>query len=205
MIRIERTVDKTDLTEILALIKTNFKLYEIVSDNDFIYYTENYHKLYPGEDHFVYKIQVDNKLAGMFSGMILKEFVVIIYLIIEKDYRKMSRAIGSDIMNTLLSFNKPLVIEAETDLLCRLYRKWGFMRFKELYKYFTISIDPINGEATILSHNSNLMYYSDRSLEFEYTRNIIYDKCYLRWNSNLGEKYLDRYKEVLYKEGYKKL
>ena len=197
MISIHRTKNIEDLVEIFHLMTKYFKAYELVSSNEFIYYADNYCKLYKGEDYFVYKIMVDNRLVGMLSGVKLNELITVDYFIIERQYRQMSKEIINKALNILLKYNRPIIVEAETETLCRLYRILGFKRFKETYQYIMLHVNLRAKTSEVSIHDSNLLYYSYDDMDFENTARILREKHYMRWNSIYGEDLTRGYKKAL--------
>lgn len=197
MFSIKRTKDTDDLVKMLSLLREYFEPYEIVSSNEFIYYVGNYSKLYDGEDYFAYKIESSETLVGMMSGVKLKEFVSIDYLVIRKEYRRYTKEIASKLFKILNEFKLPIILEAETEALCRLYRSQGFKQFSEHYQYVMLQVDLVNKTSKTLIHDSHLMYLSNTLLDFEQTRDTLYRKHYYRWNSIYGEQYLTEYKKAL--------
>jgi len=191
MVTVIRTKNIHDITKILVMLQTYFKPYELISSNEYVYYAENYSKLYPGEDYFVYKIMLDGKFIGMMSGVNLKEFISVDYLIFDALYREHSWEIGHEVIKELKSYNKPIIIEAESDALCRLYHRVGFNYFPEHYQYVMLKIsEPV-------IHDSNLLYLSDKPLDFIQTRNTLYRKHYMRWNSIYGPELTGEYNKIL--------
>lgn len=98
----------------------------MVKQNDFIYYAQNYYKLYNNEDYITYKIQ-DNGLIGVCTGVILNELILIDYLAIKKEFRYNSKQIIYKLLDILNKYDRPIIIEAETEQLCRLYHMFGFI------------------------------------------------------------------------------
>lgn len=191
MIRIQRITDINNLNKTYDLIVKYFKPYEIVSNADFIYYAENYKKQYDGEDYFVYKIVYEDNIIGMLSGVNLTEFVMIDYFVIDSNYRHFSKDIMKKIIGIMKTYGKPLVVEAETEGLCRLYQMNGFKRFKETYTYVVYNSNKLS------SHKSNLLYMNNDTMDFDATRKTIYDKYYIRWNSKYGDDIIKEYKLIL--------
>lgn len=197
MIKLVRTKNIEDITEVLAMLWVYFKSYEMVSSNEYVYYAENYSKLYPGEDYFVYKIMFDGQFAGMISGVNLKEFIAVDYLIFDSIYRNYSREIGREVVDVLKSFKKPVIVEAESEALCRLYRMAGFRRFKEKYQYVMLIVDLQQKKSKPVIYDSHLLYMSDESLDFRQIRDTIYRKHYMRWNSIYGPRLTAEYNKTL--------
>lgn len=197
MINIQRTKNIDDLTNIQALMREYFKPHEIVSSNEFVYYTENYSKLYSGEDYFVYKIEDDGELIGMMSGVMLNEFVVVDYFIIDAAHRRSSKEIANKVIDILKEFNRPVVVEAESEELCRLYQMFGFKRFSEPYKYVRLDVCLQNRTSKVSSYDYNLLYLSPNDMDFDTTKQILYSKHYMRWNSIYGDDLTKEYKTVL--------
>ena len=197
MITIIRTKNIHDITKILTMLRTYFKPYELISSNEYVYYAENYSKLYPGEDYFVYKIMLDGKFVGMMSGVNLKEFISVDYLIFDAIYREHSWEIGHEVIKELKSYNKPIIAEAESDTLCRLYRRVGFNYFPEHYQYVMLKVDLKRKISEPIIHDSNLLYLSDKPLDFIQTRNTLYRKHYMRWNSIYGPELTAEYNRIL--------
>lgn len=197
MINIQRTKNIDDLAKIQALMREYFKPHEIVSSNEFVYYTENYSKLYSGEDYFVYKIENDGELIGMMSGVKLNEFVVVDYFIIDVAHRRSSKEIANKVINVLKEFNRPVVVEAESEVLCRLYQMFGFKRFNEPYKYIRLDVCLQNKTSKVSSYDYNLLYLSPNDMDFETTKQTLYKKHYMRWNSIYGDDLTKEYKTAL--------
>ena len=178
-----------------------FKQYELVSSNEFVYYAENYSRLYPGEDYFVFKIESSsNEIIGMFSGVLLNEFITVDYLIIDKSFRRHSTEILYSVLSILKDFKRPIILEAETEALVRLYQRAGFKRFSESYTYHILSVNLKAHTSKIMSHSSNLMFLSDELLDFKTTRNTLFKKHYWRWNSIYPDDLTSDYKELLTSE-----
>lgn len=199
-INISHTDEERELNNIHTLLLENLKPYEVVSLNDFKYYVKNYHKIYHGEKYIAYKIDCDGELIGALTGLILNEFIFMDYLVVTKKHRKLSKEIFGKIKTTLSQYNKPIVIESETENLCRLYQILGFNRFNEPYKYHTLTVDFINKKSYVNSYNSNLMYLNNKKMDFETTKKIVYEKYYLRWNNIYTDYYLKEYKEKIYNQ-----
>ena len=197
VIVVKRTKNIDDLTKIQLLMRKYFKPHEIVSSNEFLYYVENYNKLYEGEDYFVYKIEQDDMLIGMMSGVKLNEFVVVDYFIIDAPYRRSSKEIANKVIDVLKEFNRPVVVEAESEVLCRLYQMFGFRRFREPYKYFMLDVCLQSKTSKVSSYDSNLLYLSPNDMDFEDTRHTLYNKHYMRWNSIYGDELTKEYKTAL--------
>lgn len=197
MVTVIRTTNIDDITKILMMLRTYFKPYEMVSSNEYVYYVENYSKLYPGEDYFVYKIMLNGKFVGMMSGVNLKEFISVDYLIFDAIYRNHSWEIGHEVINELKSYNKPIVAEAESATLCRLYRRVGFNIFPEKYQYVMLKVDLQQKKSEPLIHDSNLLYMNDEPMDFCQTRDTLYRKHYMRWNSIYGPELTAEYNKIL--------
>ena len=197
MINIQRTKNIDDLAKVQALMREYFKPHEIVSSNEFVYYTENYSKLYSGEDYFVYKIEDDGELIGMMSGVKLNEFVVVDYFIIDVAHRRSSKEIANKVINVLKEFNRPVVVEAESEVLCRLYQMFGFKRFNEPYKYIRLDVCLQNKTSKVSSYDYNLLCLSPNDMDFETTKQTLYKKHYMRWNSIYGDDLTKEYKKAL--------
>lgn len=197
MINIQRTKNIDDLAKVQALIREYFKPHEIVSSNEFVYYAENYSKLYSGEDYFVYKIEDDGELIGMLSGVMLNEFVVVDYFIIDAAHRRSSKEIANKVIDILKEFNRPVVVEAESEGLCRLYQMFGFKRFSEPYKYVRLDVCLHNRTSKVSSYDYNLLYLSPNDMDFDTTKQTLYSKHYMRWNSIYGDDLTKEYKIAL--------
>lgn len=197
MINIQYTKNIDDLVKVQALIREYFKPHEIVSSNEFVYYTENYGKLYSGEDYFVYKIEDDGKLIGMLSGVKLNEFVVVDYFTIDTAYRCSSKKIMNKMIDILKQFKRPVIVEAESEGLCRLYQMFGFKRFIDPYKYVMLDVCLQNRTSKVSSYDSNLLYLSLNDMDFDAMKQTLYNKHYMRWNSIYGDDLTKEYKTVL--------
>ena len=197
MINIKRTKNIDDLAKVQALMREYFKPHEIVSSNEFVYYTENYSKLYSGEDYFVYKIEDDCELIGMLSGVKLNEFVVVDYFIIDTAHRRSSKEVMNRVIDILKQFKRPVVVEAESEGLCRLYQMFGFKRFSEPYKYVMLDVCLQNRTSKVSSYDSNLLYLSPNNMDFDTTKQTLYSKHYMRWNSIYGDDLTKEYKTAL--------
>ena len=197
MVTVIKTKNIHDITKILVMLQTYFKPYELISSNEYVYYAENYSKLYPGEDYFVYKIMLDGKFVGMMSGVNLKEFICVDYLIFDAIYREHSWKIGHEVINELKSYNKPIIAEAESDTLCRLYHRVGFNIFQDKYQYVMLKVDLKRKISEPVIHDSNLLYLSDEPLDFIKIRNTLYRKHYMRWNSIYGPELTAEYNRIL--------
>ena len=174
-----------------------FKPHEIVSSNEFVYYAENYSKLYNGEDYFVYKIEDEGELIGMLSGVMLNEFVVVDYFIIDAAHRRSSKEVMNRVIDILKQFKRPVVVEAESEGLCRLYQMFGFKRFSEPYKYVMLDVCLQNRTSKVSSYDSNLLFLSPNDMNFDATKQILYGKHYMRWNSIYGDDLTKEYKTAL--------
>ena len=199
MIEVSRTKKTEDICTITVLLSKYFQPYEMVSSNEIHYYARCYRKLYPREDYLIYKITDGDNLVGCMLGVALTEFVVIDYFVIDEQYRVNSKTIIKMAMDEILSFNKPIVVEAETELLCRLYRMLGFKRFIEPYEYAMAKVSLITSTMTIEMHKSNLLYLSNDIMTFNSVRDILYFKHYLRWYSIYKSEFIEKYKENLKK------
>jgi hypothetical protein len=198
MINVIRTKNTDELSKVYALMQEYFKPHEIVPKREFVYYAQNYSKLHKGEDYIVYKIEDDtNDLIGMMSGVKLDEFVVIDYFIIDARHRRLSKEILNSVMMILMDFKRPIVIEAETEVLCRLYQMIGFKRFSEPYKYIRLDVNLEDNTSKVSSYDYNLMYLSSDEIDFETTKRTLYAKHYLRWNSIFGDELIKDYKKAL--------
>ena len=199
-IKIKRIKNTDDLAQALVLLHRYFQPYELVASNEFVYYAENYRRLYPDEDYMVFKITCDNEYIGMMSGVKLKGFVAIDYLIIDSGFRKYTKDVINEISRVLMKFRRPVIVEAETDVLVRFYKMLGFKCFAEEYQYHILHVE-IGGNggwtSSIMSHDSHLMYYSDEPLDFVETRNTLYRKHYLRWNSVYPDDLTAEYKKLI--------
>lgn len=199
MIKITRTKKTEDICAVTVLLSKYFKPYELVNSNEIHYYARCYSKLYPGEDYFIYKITDGDNLVGCMLGVALTEFVVIDYFVIDEQYRANSKAIIKMAMDEILSFNRPIVVEAESEILCRLYRMLGFKRFTEPYEYAMANVSLITSTMNIETHKSNLLYLSNDTMTFKNVRDILYFKHYLRWRSMYKSEFVEEYKEHLKK------
>ena len=198
---IKRASTAEDLALCLKMLFKYFKQYELVSSNEFVYYAENYSRLYPGEDYFVFKIESSsNEIIGMFSGVLLNEFITVDYLIIDKSFRRHSTEILYSVLSILQDFKRPIILEAETETLVHLYQRAGFKRFSESYTYHILSVNLKAHTSKIMSHSSNLMFLSDKQLDFKTTRNTLFKKHYWRWNSIYPDDLTSDYKELLTSE-----
>ena len=192
---IRKTTDESELREVRLLIGKWFREYELVSEEDFIYYAREYKELYPGEEYFVYVIRENDKLAGMLSGLLLDEFIFIDYFLIDEASRKSTFHIMDMFMDIFKEYEKPVVVEAETEVLCRLYGWVGFRRFKEDYSYTVIKKD--DSGVRMETHKSNLMFRGRDEMDYEETRRILSEKYYIRWYSKYGEEVVRKYREVV--------
>lgn len=197
MITITQTKSVEDIAKIQIIMQKYFKPHEIVSNNEFIYYIENYNKLYEGEDYFVYKIEDKNEIIGMLSGVKLNEFIVVDYFIVDAAHRCSSKYIMNTMINILKSYKLPIVIEAETESLCRLYQMFGFKKFSNPYKYIMLDVSMEENTSKILEYDSNLLFLSPCNLDFETTKQTIYKKHYMRWYSIYNDKLTKEYKKKL--------
>lgn len=198
---INRASTPEDLALCLKMLFKYFKPYELVSSNEFVYYAENYYRLYPGEDYFVFKIESKSKeIIGMFSGVLLNEFISVDYLIIDKSFRRHSTEVLYSVLSILQDFKRPIILEAETEALVRLYKRAGFKRFSESYTYHILSVNLKAHTSEIMSHSSNLMFLSDKQLNFKIIRNTLFKKHYWRWNSIYPTDLTSDYKELLTSE-----
>lgn len=197
MINILCTKDADELKKIHSLLREYFKSYEVVSYRDFVYYAQNFASLYEREDYIVYKIETAAKLIGMLSCVKLNEFVLIDYLVIDVEHRCYSKEIMRQFNVILRDFRRPIIVEAESEELCRLYRMFGFKKFNEPYKYITLRVSPDNKTSEISAYDSNLLYLSADEMNFEATKRIIYEKYYKRWNSKYGEELTKEYNKTL--------
>lgn len=72
--------------------------------------------------------------------------------------------------------------------------------FAEEYQYHILNVE-IGGNggwtSSIMSHDSHLMYYSDEPLDFVETRNTLYRKHYLRWNSVYPDELTKEYRKLI--------
>lgn len=198
-IKIKRIKNTDDLTQALVMLHRYFHPYELITSNEFIYYAENYSKLYPDEDYMVFKILHDDEYIGMMSGVKLKEFVAVDYLIVDENYRKYTRDIITELKRVLMKFRRPVIVEAETDTLVKFYKMLGFKIFPEHYTYHMLNVQLGNHTSDIMSHDSHLMYYSDTQLDFTEIRNTLYQKHYLRWNSVYPDDLTAEYRELIEK------
>ena len=153
---IRKTTDESELREVWLLMGKWFREYELVSLEDFIYYAREYKSLYPGEEYFVYRIENEGELIGMLSGLLLDEFILIDYFLIDEASRKSTFHIMDIFMDIFKEYEKPVVVEAETEVLCRLYGWVGFQRFKEDYSYTVVKKD--DSRVRMETHKSNLMF-----------------------------------------------
>lgn len=199
MIKVSRTKKTEDICAVTVLLSKYFKPYEMVSSNEIHYYARCYSKSYPGEDYLIYKITDGDNLVGCMLGVALTEFVVIDYFVIDEQYRANSKVIIKMAMDEILSFNRPIVVEAESELLCRLYRMLGFKRFTEPYEYAMANVSLITSTMNIETHKSNLLYLSNDTMTFNSVRDILYFKHYLRWCSIYKSEFVEEYKEHLKK------
>ena len=53
MIKICRTKDTTDISNIIILLNKYFKPYELVNSDEIYYYVHHYSEMYPKEDYFI--------------------------------------------------------------------------------------------------------------------------------------------------------
>ena len=192
---IRKTTDESELREVRLLIGKWFREYELVSLEDFIYYAREYKELYPGDEYFVYVIRENDKLAGMLSGLILDEFILIDYFLIDEASRKSTFHIMDMFMDIFKEYGKPVVVEAETEVLCRLYGWVGFRRFKEDYSYTVVKKD--DSGVRMETHKSNLMFRWKDDMDYDETRRILSEKYYIRWYSRYGDDILRKYREVI--------
>ena len=196
MIKVKRAKTTDDLAQALVLLHQYFQPYEIVSSNEFVYYAQNYSKLYPGEAYMVFIIKHDNEIAGMMSGVLLKEFVAIDYLIIDKPFRRFTKKIISELTTLLEKFSRPVLAEAESEALVRFYKILGFKQFSEHYQYHMLNVQLANHTSKVITHDSHLMYFSNDPLDFIQTRNTLYKKHYLRWNGIYPDDLTEKYKRT---------
>ena len=192
---IRKTTDESELREVWLLMGKWFREYELVSLEDFIYYAREYKELYPGDEYFVYVIRENDKLAGMLSGLILDEFILIDYFLIDEASRKSTFHIMDMFMDIFKEYGKPVVVEAETEVLCRLYGWVGFRRFKEDYSYTVVKKD--DSGVRMETHKSNLMFRWKDDMDYDETRRILSEKYYIRWYSRYGDDILRKYREVI--------
>ena len=192
---IRKTTDESELREVWLLMGKWFREYELVSLEDFIYYAREYKSLYPGEEYFVYRIENEGELIGMLSGLLLDEFILIDYFLIDEASRKSTFHIMDIFMDIFKEYEKPVVVEAETEVLCRLYGWVGFQRFKEDYSYTVVKKD--DSRVRMETHKSNLMFRWRDDMDYEETRRILSEKYYIRWYSKYGEEVVRRYREVV--------
>ena len=192
---VKRAVCENELKEVWLLMGKWFREYELVSEEDFIYYACKYKELYPGEEYFVYVIRENDKLAGMLSGLRLDEFILIDYFLIDEASRKSTFHIMDMFMDIFKEYEKPVVVEAETELLCRLYGRVGFRKFKKDYSYTVVKKD--DSGVRMETHKSNLMFRWRDDMDYEETRRILSEKYYIRWYSKYGEEIVRKYREVV--------
>lgn len=192
-INVGRARSTEEICYVIALLNNYFKPYEMVSSNEIQFYHQSYSKLFPGEDYFIYKITYDDRIIGGILGVVLSEFVVIDYFVIEKQFRTESKEVFEAVIDKIRSFKKPVVIEAESEALCRLYRMNGFKRFTELYEYPMANVSLIASTIKIEMHKSNLLYLGKDGMIFDEVKNILYHKHYLRWYSIYRGKYYEEY------------
>ena len=192
---IRKTTDESELREVRLLIGKWFREYELVSEEDFIYYAREYKELYPGEEYFVYRIENEGELIGMLSGLLLDEFILIDYFLIDEASRKSTFHIMDMFMDIFKEYEKPMVVEAETELLCRLYGRVGFRKFNGDYSYTVVKKD--DSGVRMETHKSNLMFRGRDEMDYEETRRILSEKYYIRWYSKYGEEVVRRYREVI--------
>ena len=192
---IRKTTDESELREVWILMRKWFREYELVSLEDFIYYACKYKSIYPGEEYFVYRIENDGELIGMLSGLLLDEFILIDYFLIDEASRKSTFHIMDMFMDIFKEYEKPVVVEAETEVLCRLYGWVGFRRFKEDYSYTVIKKD--DSGVRMETHKSNLMFRWRDDMDYEKTKRILLDKYYMKWYSRYGDDVLRKYREVI--------
>ena len=192
---VKRAVCENELKEVWLLMGKWFREYELVSEEDFIYYACKYKELYPGEEYFVYVIRENDKLAGMLSGLRLDEFILIDYFLIDEASRKSTFHIMDMFMDIFKEYEKPMVVEAETELLCRLYGRVGFRKFNGDYSYTVVKKD--DSGVRMETHKSNLMFRGRDEMDYEETRRILSEKYYIRWYSKYGEEIVRKYREVV--------
>lgn len=196
---ISRAKSVDDLVYALHLLRKYFHPYEMVASNEFIYYAENYSKLFPGEDYFVYAIKtpMTDTVIGMFSGVKLNEFITVDYLVIEQESRWFYKLALKEILKVLKEFERPIIIEAETPELVRLYKMGGFVQFENDYTYHMLGVNLQKKTSTVMSHQSHLMYLSETPLDFKTTRDTLYNKHYRRWNAIYGTELTEKYNKTL--------
>lgn len=191
MVTIQKTIETNELTILYSILMKSFKQYELVKLNDFIYYVQNYCKLYPNENYIAYKIEYNGFIIGGCSAVILNEFILVDYLVINKDYRYLSKQIMNTLIDILVSYNRPIIVEAETESLCRLYHMFNFNRFNNPYTYYTIQ------DNKIYAHKSNLLYMSKYEPNFSIVQATIYRKYYLRWYSIYDPDIIGEYTKII--------
>jgi len=195
-IKIKLTKKSKDLIDIFGILIKYFEKNELVSTNELTYFINNYHKLFPKENYFCYKIEVNNEIIGTLLGVNLKEFIVIDYFAIEKKYRCLTRYIINELFN-IVNTNKPIVVEASTNTLCRFYQMIGFKKFPQPYVYPKCNINLYSKTITFEKFPSNLLFLYNDDINFFDTINIIYFTHYQRWHSIYSDRYTIPYQKFL--------
>ena len=165
---------------------------EIVTFEEYIYFTDNFSKLKKGEDYLVYRVTDDFKTLGVATMVLLDELVLIDCLVVQKEYREYTNEVIKEVINVAKSFKRPIVAEVKSGKFCnKLCNLFSFQRFEEPYNII------IFREEKISQHSSNLLYLNESVMDFEKTKRILYEKYYFRWKKHFYDKMLNDYKNRL--------
>ena len=173
---------RSKVSNYLRLLE-NFKPQEVVPSHEFIFYLDNYSKLHKGEEFLCYTIRYNIKPIGTLVYAKLKDIIIVDYLVIDKSYRKFFKQIANRVLKFLRKYKLPIVVEAETEKLCRLYNFWGFKKFETDHLYYMLSICLQSKTSVIYQYLSNLLYLSDSSSPQNYYSicRSLYKNHYNRW------------------------
>ena len=190
---------KSRVNNYLRLLE-NFRQEEVVPSHEFIYYLDNYSKLYQGEDFSCYTIKHNFNSIGTLIYARLKDMIVVDYLVIDKPYRKFFRQIANKILSFLRKYQLPIVIEAETEELCRVYGFFGFRKFKCDHRYYMLSICLQDKTSVVSDYASNLLYFPTSSRQNYYSIcSSLYKNHYCRWYDIYPKCLTSKYKHQLTK------
>lgn len=197
MIYLKRANTLSAKLENYFLILEHFDKQDVIPSHEYLYYLYNYSKLYPGEEFFSYTIKNNFQTIGTFIGVRLKECIVIDYLVIKKLYRQQYRTVAKTILSFILKYNLPIVIEADSVELCRLYKSFGFKLFQENHMYYMLNVCLQNNTYEIHSSSSHLLILTNKEIKYNDVCNTLYIKHYSRWYEMYDNKFTQAYKEIL--------